>query len=125
MTALHQPIAADPLLDPEAIREAKTVMREKFPAMVGYFIEDTAGYIASIEKALAEGNPEAMVPPAHTAKSSCRQMGASRLSALAKSIEFIARSAVSSGGTLDAVPALLEEMRHTYADTCEAYKSVL
>jgi HPt (histidine-containing phosphotransfer) domain-containing protein len=116
------PNAEEPLIDQEMLQQTKAVMRDKFPAMVEYFLQDTALYITRIEQALADNDVAAMVPAAHTAKSSCKQMGAARLSSIAKSIEEIIRAAANATGTLDEMPVLLARLRETYTATKEAYR---
>ena len=74
----------DPILDPVLLAEAKAMLQEKFSRIVGYFLEDSARYISEIEAGLASQQIDAVVPPAHTLKSSAWQIGACRLSNIAK-----------------------------------------
>jgi HPt (histidine-containing phosphotransfer) domain-containing protein len=84
-------MSAAQLLDMSAIDEARSMFRAKFPTMSGYYFEDAEGYVASIRSAIAGGDIPAIVAPAHTLKSSSRQMGAAEVSVIAKSIEEAAR----------------------------------
>lgn len=113
-----------PVLDALLLSEARSVMKAKFPQMVDYFIEDTQSYINYIEKALADNNTEALIPPAHTAKSSSRQMGAMRLSLIAKAIELEARDAVSLKKDPQSIDALLSHMKVAFTQTREAFTQV-
>lgn len=113
-----------PLLDSTLLMEARSLMKSKFPQMVEYFIEDTQGYIAYIEKALSDGNTEAMVPPAHTTKSSSKQLGALRLSLVAQTIEHEARDAILNNNQPTMVPTLLEELKNTFEATKQAFAAV-
>lgn len=85
------------LIDFNALAEAKEMMKAKFPTMVEYYIEDSANYIALIHEGMKASSVERMISPAHTLKSSSRQMGALRVSAIAKEIEALARDQTSAG----------------------------
>lgn len=113
-----------PILDQTLINEAQSLMRNKFPQMIAYYMEDTQGYIAYIEKAYAENNVEGLIPPAHTAKSSSRQMGALRLSAIARTIELEARDAVTMQRNLQDLGPLLASLKTTFAETEVAFHQV-
>lgn len=85
------------VLDVDAVQEAKAIMKAKFPIMVQYFIEDSETYIANIREGVAQSSVEKIVSPAHTLKSSARQIGAVYMSDLAKEIETIARAQCEVG----------------------------
>jgi HPt (histidine-containing phosphotransfer) domain-containing protein len=115
--------ASTPLLDVATMQETKSVMRDKFPKMVEYFLEDIGTYIDTISRAVAEGKMEAIIPPAHTAKSSSRQMGAMRMSAIAKAIELTAREAADANA-MPTIAGLLPALEDAYARTQEAFRQV-
>lgn len=69
------------------VEEAKELMGDRFPTMVKYFLEDTEMYVSEIERGVGEKNAELALSPAHTIKSSAKQLGAERVSDLAKQIE--------------------------------------
>lgn len=112
------------ILDMAAIAEAKATMKDKFPKMIGYFLEDSVMYVTKVEEGFASGNAEAIVPPAHTLKSSARQMGAALLSSIAKDIELNAREIVKGNGSLSQIAPRIPELKAALAQTQEAYKSV-
>ncbi len=89
------------LIDYTAVKEAKQVMRDRFAIMVKYFIEDTENYLLEIEKGLENDDIQAILLPAHTIKSAARQMGAQRVSSVAKTLEFLCRDAIASSGTIN------------------------
>jgi HPt (histidine-containing phosphotransfer) domain-containing protein len=60
--------------------------------LVDAYIADSAGCIDAIEAAVAAGDAEALVRPAHTLKSSSATVGAMPLSATARTLETAARS---------------------------------
>ncbi len=82
-----------PLLDQNIFTEAKDLLQDKFPAILGYFIEDSTDYAAAIRSALALNDLHAMILPAHSIKSSARQIGALRLSEIARTLELGAKEA--------------------------------
>lgn len=73
------------------VNEAKDLMGERFPTMIKYFLEDTEMYLNEIEKGIAEKNIQVSLSPAHTIKSSAKQLGAERVSDVARQIETMCR----------------------------------
>lgn len=65
-----------------------------------------------------------MVPPAHTTKSSSKQLGALRLSLVAQTIEHEARDAILNNNQPTMVPTLLEELKNTFEATKQAFAAV-
>jgi len=111
------------ILDMTAIAEAKAMMKAKFPTMVQYFLEDSESYIASIREGIAAVSAEKIVSPAHTLKSSARQMGAMRVSEIAKDMEALAREQSSAGNNdMQAFAAMLPKLETAFAETKEAFK---
>ena len=106
------------LIDNDALAEAKETMKAKFPTMVNYYLEDAASYMASIRKAFNEKCAERIISPAHTLKSSSKQMGALRMAVIAKDIEALAREQANAGQS-DMAPfqALVETLEATFAET--------
>lgn len=113
-----------PLLDPAALQEAKVTMRDKFPLMVTYFLEDTNNYIRAIAQGVAERKMEAIVLPAHTAKSASRQIGAARMVAIAKAIEFTAREAEDANAAFSTIERLLPALQVAYLHTQDALQEM-
>ena len=64
--------------------------------LVNAFASDSAGLLDAVDAAMAAGDAEALVRPAHTLKSSSATLGAMTLSATARTLELAGRS-----GTLD------------------------
>ena len=106
------------LLDTSAVEEARAMFKAKFPTMAGYYFEDAEGYVANIRDAVAAGNVQAIVTPAHTLKSSSRQMGASGVSDVAKEIEAQAREAAHG---IDWFARQLARLEEVFAQTRAAY----
>ncbi len=106
------------IFDLNALSEAKETMKGKFTTMVQYFLEDSESYIASIKNAMANNNVEAIISPAHTLKSSSRQMGAQYLSDIAMEIEAQAREQSSQGKAEIAIfKQLLADLESAFAET--------
>lgn len=92
--------ASGPALDREVLRELREIMGAEFVSLVQVFLEDAPLALERI-RTLATG-PElaAIAAPAHTLKSTSANLGALRLSGMAKSMELEARQ-----NTLRAAPA--------------------
>ena len=82
------------LLDMEAVEEARSILKEEYDAMVSFYCENAQDYINEIMAAIPAGDIEAIIRPAHTLKSSSKQMGAIKLSDIAKDIEYCAKAIV-------------------------------
>ena len=78
------------------LEEAQNLMGERFGTMVQYFLEDTQMYFQEIERGVKENNAELAVAPSHTIKSSAKQLGADRVSAIAELIEELCRNMIES-----------------------------
>lgn len=109
------------LLNLSSLNEAKDLLGEKFPTITGFFFEDSAEYIATILTGFANGDAQAMVLPAHSLKSSAKQMGADKLSHLAREIELGAKESLSEKTPLAALQAAVTELETTLAQTISAF----
>jgi HPt (histidine-containing phosphotransfer) domain-containing protein len=89
-------MSGDQLVDWTAFQAARSELGAGFVRILGYFREDGVKSVAAIEEAMRGGNAAALVLPAHTLKGESRQFGAEPLSALAESIEYIARACVET-----------------------------
>lgn len=108
------------LLDMTALDDARTTMKQKFPLIIEYFLEDAKGYMAQIEQAANAGTAEAMVMPAHTLKSSSKQVGGVKLSECAEDVEKWARGAETPLQDFATLVPRLERLRAIFAATQEA-----
>jgi len=114
----------EPVLDMSVVEEAKAMMKNKFPTMIEYFLEDSATYIAAIRDGIVTKNAEQIVSPAHTLKSSSRQMGAMVMSALAKQVEEQARQIKDTGGDINVFTPLVVSLDRAFGETKQAFESV-
>lgn len=99
------------IFDMRIVQEAKDTMKTKFPLMVEYFLEDSQIYVNDIKSG------KTVTEAAHTLKSSSRQMGAVKLSNIAREIEEVSRG----GGQPTVYLAPLEE---AYREVVEAFKNI-
>ena len=65
--------------------------------LIAAFLADGATQLDEIEAALAAGDAEAVVRPAHTLKSASATLGAMRLAASARTLELAGRSGALDG----------------------------
>ncbi len=90
---LPETVAAElPVLDMEIVEDLKEMMGSDYPSLVRIYLEDSPKLIGQIQTALDNRDFQALVPPAHTLKSSSANLGALALSDIAKTIEKSARS---------------------------------
>jgi len=85
------------IINMKTVSEAKVLMNDRFPMMVKYFLEDTQMYLEEIEKGVQTKNVEMAISPAHTIKSSAKQLGVDRVSIIAKDIEELCRNILENG----------------------------
>lgn len=115
-TALSLSLPSSGILDEALLAEAKALLKDKFDMLLGCYIEDVEAYIREMQDAAEKHNPEGLVRPAHTIKSTSKRMGAVRLSDLARDIEQRAANANQSwdDGMLEdlkTLTAVFEETR--------------
>ena len=81
----------------ELVEDTRSILCDKFPKIIEFFLEDTEGYIVEAEEGLKNNNPDLIINSTHTIKSSSYQVGAEKLSLIAKEMEEIAREVKESG----------------------------
>jgi HPt (histidine-containing phosphotransfer) domain-containing protein len=108
----------DAIVDYALLEEARALLKDKFDLLLGHYIEDVENYIRDIETAVANGDMEAAVRPAHTIKSTSKRMGALHLSDLARDIELEAKVGEPNN------PALMEHI-HALPDVFAQTKDML
>ncbi len=79
------------LLDLQAVDNARRILKDKYDDIVCVFIDNSNKRLEEIIKAASENNVEAIIRPAHTLKSTCKQMGAIQLSELVRELEYFAK----------------------------------
>ncbi|MBW2281598.1 MAG: response regulator [Deltaproteobacteria bacterium] len=104
------PAAGLTTLDPAVLKNLHDLQKQGASSdlvarVVDAFLKSSSELLDSMQNASNDAAPEGVAAAAHTLKSSSAQVGAQRLSALCKQVEQLGRD-----GTLDAVPALLENI---------------
>jgi len=84
--------------------------------LVETYVTEGATNLDGILAAATMGDPEAIVRPAHTLKSSSASLGAMRLSAIARGLEEAGRAGISDG-----LAEAAELARSTWLETLEAF----
>lgn len=84
------------ILNLNTVNEAKSLMQDRFQMMMKYFIEDTEMYMQEIERGVRDHNAQIVLSPAHTIKSSAKQLGVERVSDAAKQLEFLCRDMIEN-----------------------------
>lgn len=108
----------EPIINPVSFAEAKSLLGEKFSTILNYFLEDSEQYIASIVAGFAQGDTDIIASSAHALKSSAKQMGADRLSALSRQLELGAKE---KGKPLSTLSPIVADLENTLAETKAAY----
>ncbi len=106
------------ILDEPTLNEVKDAMGDKFPTMVNFFVEDTVKYVDQIKNGLNNDDIKEIIKGSHTIKSSCKQMGALRLSAIAEEIELKGRNIDEKNeGTIEDIKTLMTNLDEALEQT--------
>jgi histidine phosphotransfer protein HptB len=81
-------------IDWNAFAQTKADLGNGFVRILGYFREDGAKSVASIEESVRNGAAAPLVLPAHKLKTEAREFGALALAELAEHVEMVARDCV-------------------------------
>ncbi len=114
------------IINLSSVEDARTIMQDKFPLMIEYFLEDAATYINSIDEGLAANDAEKVQAPAHTIKSSAAQIGADKVSDLAKQIECMAKDIMNSNSQdFQEISSLCKKLKEAFAETEPELKKLM
>ena len=86
-----------PPLDMEIVQDLKDMMGSGYQELICIYLEDSPKLLAQIQTAIADGDSAALVTPAHTLRSSSANLGALRVSEIAKRMEKSARAGDVAG----------------------------
>ncbi|RMG34970.1 MAG: response regulator [Gammaproteobacteria bacterium] len=114
------PMAEDEILDGDVLQELREVMGEDFANLLHTYLETSPALVQALSEAVASRDTQAMIIPAHSLKSSSGNMGAARLSVVARELEVAARE-----GRVDDALAAWNRLPSLYEASCEALKKVL
>ena len=107
------------LVDADAVRRNMSVMRDRFPTTLQFYVEDAQECVETIRNG-SSAQIEVIVRAAHSLKSMSRQMGATAVSDIAKDMEARLRAAEQShepDGVLQETAAQAILLRQTIANT--------
>ncbi len=93
---------ARPALDMEIVQDLQEMMGAGYRDLVRIYLEDSPKLLAQIQSAITAGDSAALVAPAHTLKSSSANLGALRVSEIAKRMEKSARAGDAAGPAAEA-----------------------
>ena len=96
-----------------------------FIRILGYFHEDGAKSVASIEAAMREQNTVGLVIPAHTLKGEARQFGANPLADCAELIEQSARISVETHSFPNELIADVVKLRALWSQTIDLFDKAI
>ena len=102
------------VLNEDIVNAARDSLQDKFSMMVEFYLEDAADYIAQIQAGLADDDPQKVVAPAHTLKSSSRQLGATQVGEIAAWLEEAARTAEGSESGVADLSARAAELSEAF-----------
>jgi histidine phosphotransfer protein HptB len=109
--------SARAIVDWARFTQARSALGENFLRAVGFFREDGAKSIATIEGALRLRNPIAIIGPADLLKADALQIGALSVAELAEDVEFGARDCVEWHQASDLLLEPVLALRAAFDDT--------
>ncbi|HET7065912.1 MAG TPA: ATP-binding protein [Rudaea sp.] len=118
--AAPAPASSAGALDTSVIGDLVDVMGDEFPDLVRVYLEDTPKNVALLEQAARQHSMEGIIAPSHSLKSTSANLGALRLSELAKRLEHGART-----GELTEPLALVSELKREYQQVASALTELL
>lgn len=104
------PVKAERVLDLSVLEELFEIMEGEAVALLQEYLDNAPDLLKDVERAVTEGNADALVLPAHSLKSSSANVGGLQVSAVAKQLEFMGRDD-EMGGAAQA----WKEMQAAYA----------
>lgn len=115
-----------PILDDEAIENARSILKSKYDEMVHVYINNSWERVDEIMNAINQNDIEAVIRPAHTLKSTSKQMGAIRLSDIAKEIEYNAKAIhkgeAQENQNMEGITHDMEEVKRLLTETKRAFE---
>ncbi len=105
------------IIDWERFAQARSVLGSNFLRAIGFFREDGAKSLATIEGALRLRNPIALIGPADLLKADALQIGALTVAELAEDVEFGARDCVEWHQAPDVLLEPVMALRAAFEDS--------
>lgn len=110
-------VSAEELLDDGVLRDLEDIMGDELKPLVAVFLGDSPKRIVQLEQAAVMKDITGLSQQAHALKSASANLGAKRMSALAKALELDAR-----GGRVDNPVTRVAELKAIYLATAEALR---
>ncbi len=108
------------VLDRNVLEELYEIMDDDFISVLQSYVENAPQLMNAIETAVIHQQPEALVTPAHSLKSSSANVGAMELSGLARELEFKGRQ-----GDAENLTTLYQNLFEIYARSTEALRRII
>ena len=112
------------ILDQQAVENARRILKERYDEIVETYIQSTQDYINTMIQAMEKNDIEAIIRPAHTLKSTSKQMGAEKISLIAKDIEHKAKdlnnTQNSDQAAYQSITPQLDSIQLAFAETRKA-----
>ena len=116
------------LLDTEMVKNARDILKDKYDEMLVVYFKNSWDRVDEILKALNASNIEDAIRPAHTLKSTSKQMGAITLSSTMKDIEYIAKDMHAAGSKnpdkIQDLIVAMDEVKTLLAETKKAFDKI-
>ena len=113
---------APDIIDWVHFEKSRAELGPGFIRILSYFREDGTKSVSQIEHAMHDGNPAALVIPAHTLKGEARQFGAEPLAAVAELIETTARLCIETHSRPDELVKDVVELRRLFQETIDQFE---
>ncbi len=110
-------VSAEELLDDGVLRDLEDIMGDELKPLVAVFLGDSPKRIVQLEQSAVMKDITGLSQQAHALKSASANLGAKRMSALAKALELDAR-----GGRVDNPVTRVAELKAIYLATAEALR---
>jgi len=112
-------------IDMDIVKGVKDLMKGKFVEILEYFLTGTLSYINDIAKAVNDNNAEKVVFAAHTLKSSCRDLGAIKLSEIAANLEAEGKKEEDGKADMKVIKNYLADLEQEFHKIHPFYKELI
>lgn len=116
------------LIDKDAVENARNILKGKYDEMVVVYIDNSWERVEEIMQAIENSSITDIIRPAHSLKSTSKQMGALKLADMVKEIEYMAKGAESEtekqDETLTTIKAQMKTVKQTLDQTKQAFKDI-
>ncbi len=104
--------------------ETKSIMKDRFPQMIGYYFEDTENYMKNLQEAINNNEIDKVVSQSHTIKSSSYQLGVQKVSDIAGEMEVLALNNTASDELFAKLKDLNLHLNNAYQESVPELKKL-